>query len=336
MLRNRLPVADIRRAGHRFNLVTYQGRDSRLQSVVNLTCAQNLDPLAILGGWTDVLGTHSVVEVELAFDVAVDSIERARESLFALVRILGKRRHQRGFVLTVHAPDRAAPPGLLPEPTLYLEDRKSGVKIKCYIRKAKLPAGGFGDLVVRLEWTLTRKPAIERYFGGNQISNLLDADLDAFLEGNIRLERVDHVALGNLFRGLQIAAPHAGVPDHVHGGRDHGHADDGDHGHDHDGARVRHQWSDPGYWPRRAALLVLRSLAYRELDKFTSWEQALLICQHSPAQIRGYCRELRDGRRPSRRGRPRGRGLQRRLPVTDHRINRCFRKVGLIEGHELV
>jgi hypothetical protein len=75
---------------------------------------------------------------------------------------------------------------------------------------------------------------------------------------------------------------------------------------------------------------VLRSLAYRELGKFPSFEHALWVCQNSPAQIRGYCRGLREGKRPPKRGRPREQNLQRRLPITDHRIDRCFRKIRLV------
>jgi len=57
---------------------------------------------------------------------------------------------------------------------------------------------GFGRPCVRLEWTLTGKRAVNRHLGRNQIYHLATADLNAFLRRNIRLERVDHVALGNL------------------------------------------------------------------------------------------------------------------------------------------
>jgi hypothetical protein len=36
--------------------------------------------------------------------------------------------------------------------------------------------------------------------------DLLTTDLNAFLKRNIRLERVDHLALGNLFCGIKITA----------------------------------------------------------------------------------------------------------------------------------
>jgi hypothetical protein len=42
--------------------------------------------------------------------------------------------------------------------------------------------------------------ALTRHLGGNQIHHLATADLNAFLSRNLRLERVDHVALGNLLR----------------------------------------------------------------------------------------------------------------------------------------
>lgn len=322
-LRASLPIAAAKEASHHFEVETYRGEDLRMQSTVVLTCAPNLDPLPMLIAHDISRWTHSVLEVEIAYDVVVGSIDEARSRLFALVGLLGKRWHRRGCLRSVHDADQTPPAGCVSEPTFYLEDRKSGVNMKCYIRHEKLAGGGFGDLVVRLEWTLKGKPALDRgrYLGGNQIHDLLNADLNDFLARNIRLEQVDYVALGNLFRGLKITAPRDRPPRHEH-------------------RSVREQWRDPDYRAERAAFLVLRRLAYQEYDeladrrhnKFGDSEQALWVCQNSPAQIRGYCRQLRDGKRPSRRGRPRGHALQRRLPVTDHRINACFRKVELIEA----
>ena len=73
--------------------------------------------------------------------------------MFALVGQLGKRRHQRGYISSVHKPDDTPPAGCVAEPTFYLEDRKGSVGLKCYARHQKHPGGGFGGLCVRLEWT---------------------------------------------------------------------------------------------------------------------------------------------------------------------------------------
>jgi hypothetical protein len=233
--------------------------------------------------------------------------------LLALLAQLGKHRHQRRYLRSEHKPDRTPKAGHVSQPTFYLENPRSGVKIKSYMRHRKLPGGGYGGLVVRLEWTLTGRPALIRHLRGNQISHLLAADLNDFLRRNIRLERPDHAALGNLFRGIKITAPRS---------------EDAK-------TSLRERWKDPGYWAERAAFMILRRLAYREhvQRRFTDdFAQALFACQNSPAHIRGYCRELRDGDRPPRRGHPREHQPRpMRRPITDHRINQCFYKIDLIE-----
>jgi len=65
-------------------------------------------------------------------------------------------------------------------------------------------------------------------------------------------------------------------------------------------------------------------LANREETKFADYEQALWVCQHSPAQIRGCLKELRDGGHPRKRGRPRN-VPRRERPITDYQIDSCFR-----------
>jgi hypothetical protein len=173
-----------------------------------------------------------------------------------LVSHLGKCRHQRGFLREVHKSDESPPAGCVQAPTYYLEDRKSGVNLKCYARQEKLAGGGFGKPVVRIEWTLRGKVALERHLGGNQISDLLTANLNSFVRKNLRLERVDHVAIGKLFHGkAHRCSTRLGQP-------------------------LMRQYNDPNYRARRAAFLVLRGLAYRELSKFSDWDQALFVCQH--------------------------------------------------------
>jgi hypothetical protein len=44
--------------------------------------------------------------------------------LVALVSQLGKRRHQRGHIFSVHKPDDTPPAGYVAEPTFYLEGSK--------------------------------------------------------------------------------------------------------------------------------------------------------------------------------------------------------------------
>jgi hypothetical protein len=262
--------------------------------------------LVILEKRKAAYGRHSAVSVEVAFDAPATSIDDGLIKLNALVGQLRKFRHRRRFLWLQHRPDQTPPPGHVPLPTYYFEDDKSGVKLKCYVRHEKLAGGRFGELIVRLEWTLKGKHALTRHIGGNQIEHLLAADLNAFLKRNLRLEEFDPVAFGNLFkikrkRGLGTPAPAGAAQE------------------------IKKRWRDNNYLAERAAFVVLRKLASREHDRgrFASWEQALRTCQHSPTQIRGYLRELRDGKH-RRRGRPKLTPRTKRGAITDYRINACF------------
>ena len=267
-LKCRLPVSHLQQVSHRFVINRYRGRNQRMASTALLTCAGNLDPLLILQAHEVKLGQYSVAEAEIAFDVYATSIDDARERLKALIALLDKPRHQRRGLRIVHKPDKEPPPGCLAEPTIYFEDRKSGVRLKCYIRQEKVVAGEFGELIVRLEWTLKRS-SIVRHLGGQQIGDLLQADLNGFLKRNLRLKRANHLNLGKVLRGYTLTA------------------------------NIN---SPPGRGATAFAYLNLRRFARQEhaRGRFPSLDHALAVCQFSPAQIRGYLRELRDGKRRKR------------------------------------
>jgi hypothetical protein len=300
-LKARLPVAALELACHRFELLTYTGPDPRLRSRIVTVGSHAANPWPVLARHEADLDRYRITRAEIAFDAPAASIEVGRDRLFGLISQLGKRRHQRDHIISVHKPDDTPPAGCVAEPTFYLENRKSSVGLKCYARHEKQPGGKFGGLCVRLEWTLTGKRALTRHLGGNQIKYLLTADLNAFLSRNLRLERVDHVALGNLlFITPRRIPPNAQAP-----------------------------WNDPDYRAKRAAFLRLRVLAEREADKFGDSTEAWRIWRDSPAQIRGYLQGLRDGKRPRKRGRSKGRPSYRR-PITDYRINACFQPTELM------
>ena len=294
-----LPVAQLERACHSFNVLTYQGPDPRLQSRMVIVGTRNAKPWLILAQHEAVLGRYRVTQAEVAFDAHAHSIADAYEKFFALTGMLTKRRHQRRYLWSVHKPDNDPRPGYVSAPTFYFEDRKSSVKLKAYLRHQKLPGRGFGGPCVRLEWTLTGRRALTRHIDGNRIQHLLTADLNSFIKRNLRLERVDHAALGNLLFPPRRIPPNAQAPR-----------------------------NDPDYRAKRAALLALRNLAYRERDKFGDWNTARRTCRDSPAQIRGYLRGLRDGKRPRKRGRPKDKSKYR--PITDYRIDACFQPIELI------
>ena len=309
ILNTRLPLQILRKVSHSFHITTYKGQHPWLRSVITLVCAQDHRPLQILAERKALLGDHRVVEVEIAFDVVADAASGAQEGLVALVGQIVKPRHQRRHIRAEYHPDQTPPPGRTRGPTFYFEDRKSGVKLKAYVRLRKLPGGGFDDEHVRLEWTLSRKPAVVRHVGGNKIEDLLTADLGEFMERNLRLEEVNHVKLGYLLGGIPSRRrkkpqnpPASNRP------------------------TILEQLRDADYRARQRAGVLLRRLANREEKKFADYEQALWVCQHSPAQIRGYLNELRDGGHPRKRGRPRN-VPRRERPITDYQIDSCFRRI---------
>jgi len=303
-----LPIAALKAACHSFEPRTYRGPDPRLRSRLVIVGTHDANPWAILARHEADLDRSRITRAEIAFDVKAASTEVARKGLFARVGQLGKRRHQRDHIFSPHKPDGTPPAGCVAEPTFYLEGRKGSVGLKCYARQQKQPGGGFSGLCVRLEWTLTGKRALTRHLGGNQIHHLATADLNAFLKRNLRLERVDHVAFGNLLFPPKPIPPNARAP-----------------------------FNDPDYRAQRAAVVELLLLAEREADKFGDCDAAWRTCWNSPAQIRGYLRELRDRqrrRKRGRRGRPKGKSRYRPItdfrPITDYRIDACFQPIELM------
>jgi hypothetical protein len=273
------------------------------------------------------LGNHRVVEVEVAFDVAAKSEDDASKKLFALVGLLTKPRHFRKYLWLVHKPERKPKPGYMAEPTFYFEDRQSRVALKCYCRYLKLKGGTFGGPCLRIEWTLKGKSAIERHLGGNKIKDLLQADLNKFLHDNLRLQKVDLVALGKLIRGAKLGGKSPSSPALAPLSAE----------------AIKQSFKDPTSVAERTARLVLRWLAHRDEEKFGDFQQALWICENSPAHIRGYLRHLQKKERLRtgqsllkanqkkglrKRGRPK-QGRTNRRVISDHRINRCFRSIQL-------
>ena len=243
VLKALLPIKALKKAFHSFHVVTYDGRDPRLHAKIIAVGAGSHRPWTLLKKHEKALQRYRITEVELAYDIKYCPSSQAESSLLALLARWDKRWHQRGHLNLICKPGAALSPGyLLDLPTAYYESRRSSVSMKCYGRKAKLPGGGFGGCVIRLEWTLKGKPALIRHLGDNQINNLLAADLNVFLKRNLRLARVDHVAVGKLFSvraGKNRALPisRGGAP------------------------LILSQFRDPDYRARRAAFLVLHALA---------------------------------------------------------------------------
>jgi len=182
-LRYSLPIKELATVSHSFHVFRHTGPNPRFRSDMILVCAQDLAPVNLLLAHESVLATYSITAAELAFDsVGGDP----HEALRALVRTLGKFRHQRGYLIREGG-------------TYYFVDRKAGVALKAYVRRRKLPSGALGEEHLRIEFTLNKKGAITRHLDGNQLINLWTADPCDFLERNLRLEEVNYAALARLF-----------------------------------------------------------------------------------------------------------------------------------------
>ena len=89
-------------------------------------------------------GRYRITQAELAFDVKHCPGEDVERRLLSLIGRLDKPWHQRGYLHLIDKPSDRLSPGYLPRmPTIYYEDRRSSVAMKCYARKAKLPEGRF-------------------------------------------------------------------------------------------------------------------------------------------------------------------------------------------------
>jgi hypothetical protein len=173
-------------------------KDPRLKSNIDIVAPQYA-ALRLLFQHQTVLKKSRSTMAEPAIDIPASSFEDPKAIMRAVVSHVDKPRHQRGHLRTEYDPFRKPRPGHASElPTIYYEDRKASVALKCYTRQIKLPAGQFGDLCVRLEWTLKGKRALTRHLGGNQLSHLMNANLRKFVWRNIRLICVDYIALGKL------------------------------------------------------------------------------------------------------------------------------------------
>jgi hypothetical protein len=302
-LKMRLPLVQLRKLSHSFEITRYKGKDPRLRSNIDMVAPKRM-ALALLSRHTADLANHRVTKAEVSIDQSAPVIEAADKTMRAVVSRIDKPWHQRGHLRTIHKPYDRPPPGRIAElPMIYYEERRATVALKCYARHTKLPSGQFGGLCVHLEWTLTGKRALKRHLGGNQIKNLLTANLREFVKRNLRLVHVDYVAFGKLFmrpRSMLSASATSADP--------------------------LNPYCDPDYRAWRTAFLILRWLANREKRKFADEDQALWICKSSPAQIRGFCLEERDRSLKRRRGRPR-RYEARRQTLTDYKIRACFPRV---------
>jgi len=294
-----LPIKDLKGAAHYFHIKSIADRSPWYASQIILTCTPFADPLWLLSLCDYALGFHVVSHVELAFDLPAASVEDARDKLEWLASRIRKRHQTRPGISIVSDDMNDPPEGCLNLPTLYYEDRSSTVNLKLYARQEKLLRGKFGNLCVRLEWSLSGA-AIQRHLGGNQLDNLVDADLNGFLERQLCLEEVDLDRLDILLCGGRTKRRRT----------------------------KKGKTRKPSRFPRTPTSAIFRHIG----DISDTWspddhELVRRIRQTSPAHIRGVLRKI--VKRVGRKCRVDQDRARRRNQLTPYRIDQCFKPVPL-------
>jgi hypothetical protein len=296
----KLPIKQLRRKCHSCDIQEID--NPYYHSRIILVCTAKGRALKLLKQAERCLLGYAVTVAEVAADAHASSEDRARANHLASIETVSKRRAVRGYVDIQFDESKDPPPGIISGPTIYYEHASSTVAFKSYCRREKAAYGQFKtQAVTRFEWTL-KSSAIKTHLGGNQIDDLLNANLRTFVHKHMKLERVDYAAVGKLL-APKVARPH--------------------------------KWpaNDPDYWARLAAYRLLRFYWYKEIDKCPKCsadatcgrhQLALRVWQQSPAHIRGFLHRQRTGVRVRKLGRPRKRRRQARPDITLYQISRCF------------
>lgn len=296
-------------------------RGSRLVAV----CLPDRRTLALLYKHEADLQPYRITTVEVSYDIPAPSLTEAKRIQRWIAKLLKKSRHQRGYLTFQQenaegqrlSLEQLKKRGLVDEPTVYFEKKGAAHGLKIYIRREKRAQGRFGQFVVRIEWTSTKSRAVMTRFGGNQIGDLLAADLTAYLHENLILERIDYTRLGKLIRGQ-----HARRGSHLRPDRTNQRGTAG---------RLRQQFDSEEYWVQRRAHLLIKVIEERSWPHDTSGEPIPEdVWRTSPAQIRGrFRRHLAEVAKKSPKP-----GTRRRRMLTMRKLERCFisipvRRVGI-------
>jgi hypothetical protein len=260
-----------------------------------------------------LLGRYTVGSVELAYDIEASSEDDARSKVRDIVALIQKPRHVRRHVISVESEQPPAP-GQINGPTFYYEDRRSGVRLKCYARHRKLAGGRFGAPCARIEWTLQRKAAVDRYLGSNKLDALTRVDLNKFVQSHLVLQKVDYGRFFAVWSGKHLSQklPQPRELDELTG-------------------TLTERLTNADFRLKGKLNQLFRKLAYDhsngEEDFMSTWH----LWRSSPAQLRGYLMNKASKRLPRKKGRPKKSKTFRRT-ITRHRVNQCFTRVHLVKA----
>ncbi|WP_367717754.1 hypothetical protein AB2N04_06420 [Nitratireductor sp. GISD-1A_MAKvit] len=284
VLRERLPISELEQAAYSFRLERVRGKYgwTRLKAV----CLPDGRLLKLLKDHEECLGEYRVTRVEISADHydCDNNVERAKEKRNALVRTVGKRNHQRGFLQAVDCdsegkylpPEKLESRGLIDRDfTLYSEEKDADLNLKIYVRREKLANGAHGNIGCRVEFVLNGNRPAKRHLGGDRLDDLLNADLHEFFRQNLIVWKVDFVRLGNLLNP-RLNASSARSSDRSSASTSK------------NGARIRQLMNDPTYQAQRSAYLVIFVLDSLGRTKPPLCDEEIL--KTSPAHIRAVLR----------------------------------------------
>ncbi|MDX8435333.1 hypothetical protein RFN25_18075 [Mesorhizobium abyssinicae] len=301
-----LPLPELSAAFHQFQF--YQHMENPYYwSEINLTCSPDHDGFSVLQLYEPALGSkYAATEVEIAVDVDCASSEQVGSELMRVVGLVFKGHHRRHSMRVVFEKNQEdIPPGCLPLPTFYFEDRKSSVRLKVYARQAKRVAGRFAGYIVRIEWTLAGGTIIRKLgIASRRLSDLIKADLLAFVQRDLMIAEVDHTRLGALLLPADTLTRLES---------------------EHPDRRYMKGMTAKDYWSRRASFLYLLTRATRDEHLLGGEEWATRVCHESPAQIAGYFRELQASEEASLPERP-AHGPSPKVRFSDYALGRIIKK----------
>lgn len=212
-LKKVLPIDELKARGHDFSLENVRGKRA---TRIKMVCLPDRQPLKLLKRYERHLGTYRVTSAEIAADDydCGNDLSRARAKRDALVKVMGKRNHQRGYLIATDrdkhgnqpAPEELERRGLIAgEFTVYFEDEGADLGLKAYLRREKLAAKQHGEIGCRIEFTLARNRAVRLHLGGDQLDDLLTASLPALFKRHLHVEDVDFERLGHLFSPTKVS-----------------------------------------------------------------------------------------------------------------------------------
>ncbi|MER9105734.1 hypothetical protein NKH95_17525 [Mesorhizobium sp. M0848] len=309
-----LPKKQLEQRSHAFQIENRHGRQG---SRLKIVCLPGKAVLRLLKKHEAALGSYWANKVEAAFDLDAGSVKGALLLRDWQLRHLDKVNHKRGYIGFVSkakkgpslTAERLKRRGLFDHPTVYFEHDKAAHNLKIYIRRRKLALRQFGSIITRLEWTSKGRRAVKAHFGGDQLSDLINANLESYLHRFLVLEQIDYVKLGKQLSPRTVMR-HA-KPTNARA----------------NAVQVTALFRSVDYRARRVAHLAIKVLEQREWPQIAEVPEE--VWRSSPAQIKGRFRNALRKMQARRRAKKPASRRRQRHPLTMKKLQTCFTRIPL-------